>query len=115
MRFAAAVWAICRRDLALWRRRPVQILGSVLLAASCGAAVIMGAQATSREPAAVVNMDHGPAGRALTRSIISSGVLNVYVTSPARARRMYRDLSVAAVITIPPGLSQRVARHEMTR
>jgi ABC-type multidrug transport system permease subunit len=109
-----AALAVCWTDLRLFRRRPGQIISAVILAAAYGAAVIASSQAVGREPAAIVNLDRGPVGSGLTRAIISRDVLDVTVTSQGRAARMYRDLKVAAVITIPRGTTQRAQRHERT-
>jgi ABC-2 type transport system permease protein len=111
-RAAAAAWAICRKDIRLWARQPLQIAGSLLVPVSYTLVVFLGAQATSREPVAVVNLDHGAAGAQLTRSIVRADVFRVDVTSPARARALYSGLQVAAVITIPPGLSRLAAAHQ---
>jgi ABC-type multidrug transport system permease subunit len=106
-----SAWAICRKDLLLWLRRPLMIAVSLAIPVSYTLVVFLGAAATSREPAAVVNLDHGPAGAALTRAIIRSGVFQVYVTSPAKARQMYDGMLAAAVITIPADMSRLVAEH----
>lgn len=110
--FAASVWAICVKDLLLWLRQPLQILGSILVPVSYTLVVFLGAQATSREPAAVVNLDRGPVGAKLTQAVVDAGVFRVYTVSPARAAELYNDLQVSTVITIPPDMSQRVAAHE---
>ncbi len=112
VRFTAAAWVICRKDLRVWVSRPLQVLGSLLVPISYTLVVFLGASATSSEPVAVVNLDHGPTGAQLVQKIVASGVFRVTVTSPPRARQLYDGLHVAAVITIPPGLSRRVAAHE---
>lgn len=110
--FAASVWAIFVKDLLLWLRQPLQILGSVLVPVSYTLVVFLGAQATSREPAAVVNLDRGPLGGKLVRAVENAGVFTVYNVSAARAAQMYNDLQVSTVLTIPPDLTQRVEAHE---
>jgi ABC-2 type transport system permease protein len=106
------VLAICRKDLTLWLRRPLQIVGALLVPVSYTLVVFLGAQATSLEPVAVVNLDHGPVGARLVAAIDAAGVFRVHLTSPARARELYSSLQVAAIITIPPGESGLVAAHE---
>lgn len=106
------VWAICRKDLTLWLRRPLQIVGALLVPVSYTLVVFLGAQATSLEPVAVVNLDHGPVGARLVAAITTAGVFRVHLTSPARAHELYDSLQVAAIITIPPDESQLVAAHE---
>ncbi len=110
--FATSVRAIFLKDLLLWMRQPLQIIGSLLVPVSYTLVVFLGAQATSREPAAVVNLDHGPVGAQLANAIVNAGVFRVYQVSPARASQMYANLQVSTVITIPPDLTQRVDAHE---
>jgi ABC-type multidrug transport system permease subunit len=90
----------------------MQVLGSLLVPISYTLVVFLGASATSAEPVAVVNLDHGPIAAQLVKAIVADGVFRVTVTSPAQARRLYEGLRVAAVITIPAGLSQRAAAHQ---
>lgn len=106
------VLAICRKDLKLWLRKPLQIVGSLLVPVSYTIVVFLGAQATSQEPIAVVNLDHGPVGTQLLRAMGEADVFRMSVTSPARAQRLYQSLRVAAIVTIPADLSQRVSAHE---
>jgi ABC-2 type transport system permease protein len=110
--FASSARAIFLKDLVLWMRQPLQVLGSLLVPVSYTLVVFLGAHATSREPAAVVNLDRGPVGAHLAQAIVNADVFRVYEVSPARASQMYADLQVSTVITIPPDLSQRVAAHE---
>ena len=80
-----------------------QILGSLLVPVSYTLVVFLGSQATSTEPVAVVNLDHGPVGAQLVRAMNDAGVYRLSLTSPARALQMYDSLHAAAIITIPPG------------
>jgi ABC-2 type transport system permease protein len=106
------VWAICKKDLMLWLRRPVQIVGSLLVPVSYTLVVFLGSQATSLEPVAVVNLDHGPVGAQLVRAMNEAGVFRISLTSPARASQLYSSLRVAAIITIPANESALVAAHK---
>ena len=106
------VWAICKKDLTLWLRRPLQIVGALLVPVSYTLVVFLGAQATSQEPVAVVNLDHGHIGPQLVRAMNDAGVFRIHLASPARARKLYNSLQVAAIITIAPDESQLVAAHQ---
>lgn len=110
--FAASAWAIFVKDLGLWLRQPLQILGSVLVPVSYTLVVFLGAQATSQQPAAVVNLDRGPIGAKMVQAIENAGVFTVHTVSPARAAQMYNDLQVSTVVTIPADLTQRLEAHE---
>ena len=105
--------SIAGKDLRLWLLNPLQIIASLLVPVSYTLVVFLGAQATTNEPVAVVNLDRGPVGAHLTQSIIDAHVLQVTVTSLARARQLYDSLHVAAVITIPADLS-RLDRERQT-
>ena len=111
LRFTAAAWTIAWKDARVWVSRPLQVLGSLLVPISYTLVVFLGSAATSREPVAVVNLDHGPTGAQLVHAITGAGVFRVSVTSPAAAQRMYTGCR-PAVITIPPDLSQRTAAHQ---
>ena len=104
--------SIAGKDLRLWLLNPLGIIASLLVPVSYTLVVFLGAQAATNEPVAVVNQDQGPVGAALTRSIIDAGVLQVHVTSMARARQLYDSLHVAAVITIPADESQLDHAHQ---
>jgi ABC-2 type transport system permease protein len=106
------VWAICKKDLMLWLRHPVQIVGALLVPVSYTLVVFLGSQATSLEPVAVVNLDHGPVGAQLVRAMNDAGVFRLHLTSPARALQLYDSLHVAAIITIPADESRLAAAHE---
>lgn len=106
------VWAICRKDLMLWLRHPVQIVGALLVPVSYTIVVFLGAQATSLEPVAVVNLDHGPVGAQLVRAMTNAGVFRLHLTSPARARQLYSSLHVAAIITIGADESRLAGAHQ---
>ncbi|HEX3490010.1 MAG TPA: ABC transporter permease [Streptosporangiaceae bacterium] len=106
------VRSIAGKDLRLWLLNPLGIIASLLVPVSYTLVVFLGAQAATNEPVAVVNQDQGPVGAALTRSIIDAGVLQVHVTSMARARQLYDSLHVAAVITIPADESQLDRAHQ---
>lgn len=107
-------WTICLKDLRVWLRHPLQIVSSLLVPVSYFLVVFLGAQAVSQNPVAVVNLDQGPVGRQLVQSIVQADVFRVTQTSPDQAQWLYTHLEVAAVITIPPTLSQAMQRHLAT-
>jgi ABC-2 type transport system permease protein len=111
-RFFPSIWTICKKDLRLWLRHPLQILSSLLVPVSYFLVVFLGAQAVGLSPVAVVNQDRGPVGAQLVSAIVEANVFRVNVTSAQRASQLYHDLQVVAVVTIPPDLSQRVQAHE---
>jgi ABC-type multidrug transport system permease subunit len=111
-RFLPSMWVICVKDLRVWLRHPMQILGSLLVPVSYFFVVFLGSQAVGLNPVAVVNEDRGPVGAQLVRALIDADVFRVTVTDAKGAARLYDDLRVVAVIDIPGDLSQRVDAHE---
>ena len=108
-----AALAICAKDLRVWIRQPWLVIGALLLPLSYALVAFLGAQSTSTEPVAVVNLDHGPVGAQLTRAIINTQDFRVTETTPAGARQMYGDQQLAAIITIPADASYLFAHHQM--
>ena len=111
-RMLGCVWAISKKDLMVWLRHPLQIVGSLLVPVSYFLVVFLGSQAVGASPVAVVNEDHGAVGAQLARSIVDAQVFRVRFVSAKQAAELYSSLQVAAVVTIPPDLSQRVDAHQ---
>lgn len=111
-RLLRCIWAISKKDLSVWLRHPLQIVGSLLVPVSYFLVVFLGAQAVGLNPVAVVNEDRGPVGAQLTSAIVDANVFRVTVTDPKQAAELYDSLQVVAIVTIPSDLSQRVEAHE---
>ena len=108
------LWTIAKKDLQVWLRHPVLLIGSLLVPMSYFLVVFLGAQAVGQNPAAVVNLDQGPIGAQIVQAIITSDVFRVQIVqTPAEAENLYNQLSVAAVITIPPEFSSDIAAHHL--
>lgn len=107
-------WAICLKDLRVWLCHPVQIVSSLLVPVSYFLVVFLGAQAVSQNPVAVVNLDQGPIGAQMVQAIRDAGVFRVTVVmTSAQAQTLYAHLHVAAIITLPVGLSHAVQTHQL--
>jgi len=102
-----AMLAVVRKDMAVWRRRPITIMVTLVPPLVFMGVLVISAGAVGRNPVALVVQDSGPQAQALAARIESSDAFNVRTTDAASADRMQADLDVAAVITIPPDFDQR--------
>jgi ABC-type multidrug transport system permease subunit len=109
--FFSSIWVICKKDLLVWLRQPLSILGTLLVPISYFLVVYLGAQAVGRNPVAVVNLDQGRVGTQIVQAIIDADVFRVNVVTQQQARELYDNLQVASIITIPPDFSQLVQEH----
>ena len=109
----SAALAICAKDLRVWIRQPWLVIGTLLVPVSYTLVAFLGAQSTSTEPVAVVNLDHGRVGTQITQAIIGTQDFRVTEATPAVARQMYDSQQLAAIITIPADASSLTARHQV--
>jgi ABC-type multidrug transport system permease subunit len=107
-----AAWAICVNDLRVWLRHPWQVLGTLLVPVSYTLVAFLGSQATGANPVAVVNLDHGAAGAQIVQAIQAAQVFRLHQASPAAAQRMYAQLQVAAIVTIPADTTALLGHHQ---
>jgi ABC-2 type transport system permease protein len=110
--FMNAVWKICKKDLRVWLSMRVLIAATFLVPLSYLLVEYLGAAAVGRNPVAIVNLDHGPIGAKIVQSIINADVFRVRIAGSEQAATLYRQLDVAAIITIPPDFSRHVQAHE---
>jgi ABC-2 type transport system permease protein len=89
------------------------VLGTLLVPVSYTLVAFLGSAATAASPVAVVNLDHGPSGTQIVQAISDAQVFRLHETaSPAAAQRLYDQLQVAAIVTIPAGTSALLAAHQ---
>lgn len=103
-----AIWTIARKDLRLWLRHPVTLLSALLVPLSYFLVVWLGAQAVGQNPVALVDLDQGPRGAQIVHALVDADVFRVSLVDPGQAQELYNQLQVAAVVTIPANLSQRL-------
>jgi ABC-2 type transport system permease protein len=112
--FMRTVWAMCKKDLRIWLRRPSNVAITVLPALALLFVDALSAGAVGRSPVALVNLDHGERGQQMVQVIHQADVFRVQDATPAQARLLYKNLDVVAIVTIPANFTQAVARHEPT-
>jgi ABC-type multidrug transport system permease subunit len=98
-----AVLAIVRKDIGVWLRQPTSIAATVLPAVAFMVILYFGAQAVGRNPVAIVVQDSGPHTGELVNILSHSDAFKVTMmsTTPDKAEEAFKQLKVAAVITIP--------------
>lgn len=101
-----------KKDIRIWWLQRRNILAALVMPLTYVAVAALGAAAVSTSPVALVVEDRGPAARQMAQAVQESDVFRVSLVDAPTARQLYNDLSVAAIITIPPGFSQRVQAHE---
>ena len=106
------IWAIYRKDLAVWWRNRVTLAASIMPVVGFLVVQAVGAAAVGRNPVALVALDSGPAGQQMKQIIHSANVFRLTDATPDEAQTLLHDLRVAAVITIPADFSQRVQAHD---
>lgn len=113
----SAVWAVARKDLALWVRRPSIIGVTIFPPLILLLVLVLQAASVTSEPVAIVNQDTGAAATALQKIATGYDGFSSRVEPAAVARGDYRDLRVSSVLTIPKGFSAAVAagRHPAVR
>jgi len=101
-----AIWAIVRKDIAVWIRQPAAIAATLLPALGLILVLYIGASAVGRNPVALVAEDDGPRAQELAAILEDSDAFNVTELSAAQASVALQSLQVAAVITIPANFDQ---------
>jgi len=107
-----AIFAIIRKDLATWRRRPISIALTLAPPLLFLAVMAISTAAVGRNAVALVVLDQGPHAQALASVIQDSDAFRVRRVAPGEASQLLSSLDVAAVITIPAGFDQRLVAHE---
>ena len=107
-----AIWAIVRKDIAVWIRQPTAIAATLLPALGLILVLYVGAAAVGRNPVALVIEDDGPHARTLAATLQESDAFNVTELSADEALAALGSLQVAAVITIPPTFDRAFDNHQ---
>ncbi|HLZ30288.1 MAG TPA: ABC transporter permease [Chloroflexota bacterium] len=97
-----AIWAIVRKDVAVWARQPTAIAATLLPAISLMVVLYIGASAVGRNPVALVVEDDSTHAQQLAAILKDSDAFNVTQLSADQAAVALQSLQVAGVITIPP-------------
>jgi ABC-type multidrug transport system permease subunit len=106
-----AVLTVARLDFAVWRRSPWAILAAVIPPLGMFILVNVLTLSVTVQPVALVIEDPGPQAQVVSHIIEDdTDAYKLHVTSLARAQRLLDEQRVAAVIVIPKGFDDGVAR-----
>jgi ABC-2 type transport system permease protein len=106
-----ALLATAHKDLLISLRQWKTILTSLVMPGTYLLVALLGSIAVGRNPVALVVQDRGAIAAQVAQAIITSDVFRVSRVDAHQAERLYSDLEVGAIITIPDGFSQAVRLH----
>jgi len=106
-----AIWAIFRKDLAVWLRNGRNIAATIIPPLAFLLVQALGAAAVGRSPVALVTLDQGPAGQQMRQIFHQADVFRITDATPAQAQQLFNDVQVIAIITIPADFTTRVEQH----
>jgi ABC-2 type transport system permease protein len=110
--FIRSVWAILRKDLAVWIRQPANVAVTLVPALAFLLVNALSAAAVGRSPVALVTLDHGPKGVLMQQIFHEADVFHITDATPAQAQQLLTRIEVVAVITIPADFTARVNAHD---
>ncbi len=110
--FFRSVWALLRKDLAVWIRQPASAAATVLPPLAFLLVEVLGAAAVGRSPVALVTLDHSSKGVQMQQIFHQADVFRITDATPKQAQAMLNTIDAVAVITIPADFTQRVEAHE---
>ncbi len=106
------IWAILKKDLAIWLRNGRNIAATVLPPLAFLLVQALGAAAVGRSPVALVTLDHGAQGQRMQQIFQQADVFRITDATPAQAEQLFRGVQVIAIITIPADFTARIERHD---
>jgi ABC-2 type transport system permease protein len=109
--FVRAVWTICKKDVRVWLRQPVNVALTVLPPLVLLFITALGAAAVGRSPVALVTLDHGAKGVQMARIMHHADLFRVTDATPEQARTLFTNLDVVAIVTIPANFTEAIGAH----
>src|SRR6266567_6268713 len=110
--FFRSVWAIFRKDISVWLRNGRNIVATVVPPLAFLLVQAVGAIAVGRSPVALVTLDHGAQGRQMAQIFHQADVFRITDATQPQAKKLYDDVQVIAIITIPTDFTQRIEAHD---
>ena len=106
------IWAIFRKDLTIWLRNGRNISATIVPPLAFLLIQALEAVAVGRSPVALVTLDHRAKGLQMEQIFHQADVFRITNTTPAQAQKLYNDVQIIAIITIPTDFTERVDRHD---
>lgn len=110
--FFRSVWAIFRKDIAVWLRNGRNIAATIVPPLAFLFVQAIGAVAVGRSPVALVTLDNGAKGQQMKQIFHQADVFRVTDATPSQAQKLYNDVQVIAIITIPANFTQQVEANQ---
>src|SRR5437764_7275826 len=112
--FLRIVWIVFKKDVRVWLRQPVNL--AVIFIPALGFLLIsaLGTAAVGRSPVALVTLDRGPKGIQMQHIFHNADVFRISDATPEQARKLYDEIQVVAIITIPANFTQSVEAHQQS-
>jgi ABC-2 type transport system permease protein len=106
------IWAIFRKDLAVWLHNGRNIASTIVPPLAFLLVQALGAAAVGRSPVALVTLDHRAKGLQMEQIFHQADVFRITDATPAQAQKLYNNVQIISIITIPANFTERVDRHE---
>src|SRR5437868_1613589 len=112
--FLRIVWIVLKKDVRVWLRQPVNL--AVIFIPALGFLLVnaLGTTAVGRSPVALVTLDQGPQGIQMQHIFHDADVFRITDATPEQARKLYNEIQVVAIITIPADFTRRVEAHQQS-
>lgn len=107
-----AIWTVAKSDVKRWMREPMLILATLIPAAGMAIMVLALTYAVGRQPVALVGHPEGLEAERMVSILRTSDGFFLSESTHEQAMKDLKDLKVAAVIEVPDGFDEAVARHE---
>ena len=107
-----AIWAIFRKDLAVWLRNGRNIVATIMPPLAFLLVQALGAAAVGRSPVALVTLDQRPLGQQMAQILHQADVFRITDATPTQAQHLFNNVQVIAIITIPADFTERVEQHD---
>ncbi len=105
-------WTILKNDLRVWVHQPINIVVTFLPPVAFLLIQALAAEAVGRSPVALVTLDQDASGQQMRQILHDADVFRITDASPEQAQRLFNNVQVAAIITIPANFTQRVGAHD---
>jgi ABC-2 type transport system permease protein len=109
-----SIWIICRHTISVWVRNRSLIVASLVPPIAFLVAGFFAAAAVSHSPVALVTQDPGPQGQLMAQIIHQSDVFRIVDASPEQAQKLFKDIRVAAIVTIPSDFTEKISKNNTT-
>ena len=107
-----AIWAIFRKDLAVWLRNGRNVAATIVPPLAFLLVQAVGAVAVGRSPVALVTLDTRAKGQQMAQILHQADVFRITDATPAQAQQLLNNVQVVAVITIPANFTELVDNHD---